>query len=58
MSRTTTQMPKQITEITKRDLREVLATVKWAGRLEETEFLSRLISQTWLAGGGQGTAGR
>jgi hypothetical protein len=37
-------MAKQISEITKRDLREVLAKTKWWGRLEETEFLQRLYS--------------
>lgn len=37
-------MAKQITEITKRDLREMLENVDWWGRLEETEFLSRLYS--------------
>jgi hypothetical protein len=37
-------MAKQITEITRRDLREVLERVNWAGRLEETEFLSRLYA--------------
>jgi AbiJ-like protein len=33
---------KQISEITKRDLREVLAKIKWWERLEETTFLERL----------------
>lgn len=35
-------MAKQISEITKRDLREALAKIKWWGRLEETAFLERL----------------
>ena len=35
-------MAKHITEITRRDLFEVLANVRWSGRLEETEFLRRL----------------
>src|SRR5436309_12927913 len=37
-------MAKQITDITKRDLREMLENVDWWGRLEETEFLGRLYS--------------
>jgi hypothetical protein len=37
-------MAKLITEITKRDLREMLENVDWWGRLEETEFLGRLYS--------------
>jgi len=35
-------MSKQISETTRRDLREVLAKIKWWGRLEETTFLERL----------------
>src|SRR5688572_14536994 len=35
-------MSKQFSEITKRDLREVLSRINWWGRLEETTFLKRL----------------
>lgn len=35
-------MASQITEITRRDLREALRDVQWWGRLEEIEFLGRL----------------
>ncbi len=37
-------MARQITEITRRDLREAISDVAWWGRLEEVEFLSRLYS--------------
>ena len=35
-------MSKQLSEITKRDLREALSKINWWGRLEETTFLRRL----------------
>jgi len=35
-------MPQRISEITRRDLWEVLAGVKWWGRLDEIAFLRRL----------------
>lgn len=35
-------MSRQISEVTKRDIRELLATFKWWGRLEEVTFLERL----------------
>src|SRR5215213_4455202 len=35
-------MARQISEITRRDIREALEGVAWWGRLEEVEFLSRL----------------
>src|SRR5215207_4495019 len=34
-------MARQISEITRRDIREALEGVAWWGRLEEVEFLSR-----------------
>ncbi len=37
-------MAKQLSEITKRDLREALSKIAWWGRLEETKFLERLYS--------------
>lgn len=37
-------MARQITEITRRDLREALSDVAWWGRIDEVEFLSRLYS--------------
>ncbi len=47
-------MAKQIAEISKRDLREMLENVDWWGRLEETEFLGRLVvlPKMWTFGGG------
>jgi hypothetical protein len=38
------QMATQISDITRRDLREVLAKIKWWGRLGEPEFLQRLYA--------------
>lgn len=35
-------MANRITEVTRRDLRDLLAGVAWSGRLEEVDFLSRL----------------
>lgn len=35
-------MARQISEITRRDLWEALAEVRWWGRLDEIEFLKRL----------------
>jgi hypothetical protein len=35
-------MAKQLSEITKRDLREALSKIEWWGRFEETTFLERL----------------
>lgn len=42
-------MSKQISELTRRDLREVLASFEWWGRLEEIEFLRRLFPLDELA---------
>lgn len=35
-------MPKKITEVTRRDIREALSSLNLWGRLDEMEFLSRL----------------
>jgi hypothetical protein len=41
-------MPRRISEITRRDLWEVLTGVKWWGRLDEIAFLKRLYSLDFL----------
>jgi hypothetical protein len=41
-------MPQKISEITRRDLWEVLADVQWWGRLDEIAFLKRLYSLDFL----------
>ncbi len=35
-------MAHRITEVTRRDLREALSSIRWYGRLEEIDFLSRI----------------